>query len=172
MFMLSAIPEPRKEVSKYAPKLHQMQIDVDKIRDVIGQGGKVINDIIAQCDNVKIDIEQDGRVMIYHTDKEAIEKAAQMIYDIVREAKVGEVYEGTVVRIESFGCFVNLFGNVDGLVHVSKLDWKRVNHPQDVVKVGQKLKVTVTEIDEKGRINLSHKEFEPKPETKVETKDE
>lgn len=85
--MLSAIPEPRKEVSKYAPKLHQMQIDVDKIRDVIGQGGKVINDIIAQCDNVKIDIEQDGRVMIYHTDKEAIEKAAQMIYDIVREAK-------------------------------------------------------------------------------------
>ena len=170
--MLSAIPEPRKEVSKYAPKLHQMQIDVDKIRDVIGQGGKVINDIIAQCDNVKIDIEQDGRVMIYHTDKEAIEKAAQMIYDIVREAKVGEVYEGTVVRIESFGCFVNLFGNVDGLVHVSKLDWKRVNHPQDVVKVGQKLKVTVTEIDEKGRINLSHKEFEPKPETKVETKDE
>ena len=170
--MLSAIPEPRKEVSKYAPKLHQMQIDVDKIRDVIGQGGKVINDIIAQCDNVKIDIEQDGRVMIYHTDKEAIEKAAQMIYDIVREAKVGEVYEGTVVRIESFGCFVNLFGNVDGLVHVSKLDWKRVNHPQDVVKVGQNLKVTVTEIDEKGRINLSHKEFEPKPETKVETKDE
>ena len=170
--MLSAIPEPRKEVSKYAPKLHQMQIDVDKIRDVIGQGGKVINDIIAQCDNVKIDIEQDGRVMIYHTDKEAIDKAAQMIYDIVREAKVGEVYEGTVVRIESFGCFVNLFGNVDGLVHVSKLDWKRVNHPQDVVKVGQKLKVTVTEIDEKGRINLSHKEFEPKPETKVETKDE
>ena len=170
--MLSAIPEPRKEVSKYAPKLHQMQINVDKIRDVIGQGGKVINDIIAQCDNVKIDIEQDGRVMIYHTDKEAIEKAAQMIYDIVREAKVGEVYEGTVVRIESFGCFVNLFGNVDGLVHVSKLDWKRVNHPQDVVKVGQKLKVTVTEIDEKGRINLSHKEFEPKPETKVETKDE
>ena len=170
--MLSAIPEPRKEVSKYAPKLHQMQIDVDKIRDVIGQGGKVINDIIAQCDNVKIDIEQDGRVMIYHTDKEAIEKAAQMIYDIVREAKVGEVYEGTVVRIESFGCFVNLFGNVDGLVHVSKLDWKRVNHPQDVVKVGQKLKVTVTEIDDKGRINLSHKEFEPKPETKVDTKDE
>ena len=157
--MLSAIPEPRKEVSKYAPKLHQMQIDVDKIRDVIGQGGKVINDIIAQCDNVKIDIEQDGRVMIYHTDKEPIEKAAQMIYDIVREAKVGEVYEGTVVRIESFVCFVNLFGNVDGLVHVSKLDWKRVNHPQDVVKVGQKLKVTVTEIDEKGRINLSHKEF-------------
>ncbi|MGM9858677.1 MAG: polyribonucleotide nucleotidyltransferase [Bacilli bacterium] len=170
--MLSAISEPRKEVSKYAPKLHQMQIDVDKIRDVIGQGGKVINEIIAQCDNVKIDIEQDGRVMIYHTDKEAIEKAAQMIYDIVREAKVGEVYEGTVVRIESFGCFVNLFGNVDGLVHVSKLDWKRVNHPQDVVKVGQKLKVTVTEIDDKGRINLSHKEFEPKPETKVETKEE
>ena len=169
--MLEAIPTPRPEVSKYAPKLHQMQIDVEKIRDVIGQGGKVINEIIAQCDNVKIDIEQDGRIMIYHNDKEAIEKAAKMISDIVREAKVGEIFDGTVVRIESFGCFVNLFGNVDGLVHVSKLDWKRINHPQDFVKLGQTLKVVVTEIDDKGRINLSHKEFEPKPEQKVETKE-
>ena len=169
--MLEAIPTPRLEVSKYAPKLHQMQIDVEKIRDVIGQGGKVINEIIAQCDNVKIDIEQDGRIMIYHNDKEAIEKAAKMISDIVREAKVGEIFDGTVVRIESFGCFVNLFGNVDGLVHVSKLDWKRINHPQDFVKLGQTLKVVVTEIDDKGRINLSHKEFEPKPEQKVETKE-
>ena len=169
--MLEAIPTPRSEVSKYAPKLHQMQIDVEKIRDVIGQGGKVINEIIAQCDNVKIDIEQDGRIMIYHNDKEAIEKAAKMISDIVREAKVGEIFDGTVVRIESFGCFVNLFGNVDGLVHVSKLDWKRINHPQDFVKLGQTLKVVVTEIDDKGRINLSHKEFEPKPEQKVETKE-
>ena len=169
--MLEAIPTPRPEVSKYAPKLHQMQIDVEKIRDVIGQGGKVINEIIAQCDNVKIDIEQDGRIMIYHNDKEAIEKAAKMINDIVREAKVGEIFDGTVVRIESFGCFVNLFGNVDGLVHVSKLDWKRINHPQDFVKLGQTLKVVVTEIDDKGRINLSHKEFEPKPEQKVESKE-
>ncbi len=168
--MLKAIPGPRPEVGKYAPKLKQIKIDVEKIRDVIGQGGKVINDIIAKCDNVKIDIEQDGRIMIYHMDKEPIEKATKMIEDIVREAKVGEIYEGTVVRIESFGCFVNLFGDVDGLCHVSKLAWTRVEHPQDVVKIGQKFKVVVTEIDEKGRINLSHKEFEPKP-AKEEKKD-
>ena len=158
-----AISEPRKEVGKYAPKLAQMKIDVDKIRDVIGQGGKVINDIIAKCDGVKIDIDEDGHVVIYHMDREAINKAKKMIEDIVREAKVGEIYDGTVVRIESYGCFVNLFGDVDGLCHVSKLAHTRVEHPKNVVKVGQKLKVIVTEIDEKGRINLSHKEFEPKP---------
>ena len=158
-----AISEPRKDVGKYAPKLAQMKIDVDKIRDVIGQGGKVINDIIAKCDGVKIDIDDDGHVVIYHMDREAINKAKKMIEDIVREAKVGEIYDGIVVRIESYGCFVNLFGDVDGLCHVSKLAHTRVEHPKDVVKVGQKLKVIVTEIDEKGRINLSHKEFEPKP---------
>ena len=161
-----AISEPRKDVGKYAPKLAQMKIDVDKIRDVIGQGGKVINDIIAKCDNVKIDIEDDGHVIIYHMNRDAINKAVKMIEDIVREAKVGEIYEGTVVRIESYGCFVNLFGDVDGLCHVSKLAHRRIEHPKDVVKFGQKLKVIVTDIDEKGRINLSHKEFEPKPEKK------
>ena len=161
-----AISEPRKDVGKYAPKLAQMKIDVDKIRDVIGQGGKVINDIIAKCDNVKIDIEDDGHVVIYHMNRDAINKAVKMIEDIVREAKVGEIYEGTVVRIESYGCFVNLFGDVDGLCHVSKLAHRRIEHPKDVVKLGQKLKVIVTDIDEKGRINLSHKEFEPKPEKK------
>ncbi len=161
-----AISEPRKDVGKYAPKLAQMKIDVDKIRDVIGQGGKVINDIIAKCDNVKIDIEDDGHVIIYHMNRDAINKAVKMIEDIVREAKVGEIYEGTVVRIESYGCFVNLFGDVDGLCHVSKLAHRRIEHPKDVVKLGQKLKVIVTDIDEKGRINLSHKEFEPKPEKK------
>ena len=161
-----AISEPRKDVGKYAPKLAQMKIDVDKIRDVIGQGGKVINDIIAKCDNVKIDIEDDGHVIIYHMNRDAINKAVKMIEDIVREAKVGEIYEGTVVRIESYGCFVNLFGDVDGLCHVSKLAHRRIEHPKDFVKLGQKLKVIVTDIDEKGRINLSHKEFEPKPEKK------
>ena len=166
-----AISEPRKDVGKYAPKLAQMKIDVDKIRDVIGQGGKVINDIIAKCDNVKIDIEDDGHVIIYHMNRDAINKAVKMIEDIVREAKVGEIYEGTVVRIESYGCFVNLFGDVDGLCHVSKLAHRRIEHPKDVVKLGQKLKVIVTDIDEKGRINLSHKEFEPKPEKK-EVKEE
>ena len=103
-------------------------------------------------------------------EREPINKALAMIEAIVKEAKVGEIYEGTVVRVESYGCFVNLFGNVDGLCHVSRLDWERVNHPQDVVKVGQKLKVIVTEIDEKGRVNISHKEFvpkKPKPEKKA-----
>lgn len=170
--MLGAINQPREDVGKYAPKLHQMKIDIDKIRDVIGQGGKIINEIIEKCDQVKIDIEQDGRVMIYHTDRAAINKAAEMIENIVRVAKVGEIFEGTVVRVESYGCFVNLFGDVDGLVHVSKLANTRVEHPQDVVKVGQKLKVRVTEIDEKGRVNISHKEFAPKVEAAPEVKKE
>lgn len=157
------IPAPRSEVSKYAPKMETFNINPEKIREVIGSQGKVINDIIDKCDNVKIDISDEGKVVIYHTDKEAIKKARQMIENIVREAHVGEIFEGKVVKIESFGCFVNLFGNVDGMVHVSKLSHTRVAHPKDVVKIGQKLKVIVTEIDEKGRINLSHKEFEPKP---------
>ena len=159
----NCIPEPRAEVGKYAPKMATFHIDPEKIRDVIGSQGKVINEIIAKCDNVKIDINDDGTVVIYHTEREAINKAKEIIENIVRVAKVGEIFEGTVVRIESFGCFVNLFGNVDGMVHVSKLKHTRVNHPKDAVKIGQKLKVIVTEIDEKGRINLSHKEFEPKP---------
>ena len=164
--VLDAIPAPREEVSKYAPKMTTFNIDPEKIREVIGAQGKVINEIIAQCDNVKIDIDDDGKVVIYHTDREAINKAREMIENIVRVAKVGEIFNGKVVRIESFGCFVNLFGNVDGLVHISKLSHTRVNQVKDVVKLGQNLKVIVTEIDEKGRINLSHKEFEPKPEKK------
>ena len=170
----NCIPAPREEVGKYAPKMTTFHIDPEKIRDVIGSQGKVINEIIAKCDNVKIDINDDGTVVIYHTEREAINKAKEIIENIVRVAKVGEIFEGTVVRIESFGCFVNLFGNVDGMVHVSKLKHTRVNHPKDAVKIGQKLKVIVTEIDEKGRINLSHKEFEPKPVVapKVKKEDE
>jgi len=162
--MTKAIAAPRPEVGKYAPKLRQLRIPVDKIRDVIGSGGKVINDIIAKCDNVKIDIEDDGRVMIYHSEKEPIDRAVAIIEGITREAKVGEIYEGKVVRIEAYGVFVNLFGDVDGMVHVSRLAWKRIENPKDVVKMGQKLKVVVTEIDEKGRVACSHKEFEPKVE--------
>jgi polyribonucleotide nucleotidyltransferase len=157
--MEQTIAEPREDVGTYAPKLQQLQIPVDKIRDVIGQGGKVINGIIDQCNGVKIDIEQDGRVMIYHQDREPINRAKKMIEDLTREAKVGEIFEGEVVRIEAYGVFVNLFGDVDGMVHVSKLAQKRVEHPKDVVKLGQKLKVRVTEIDEKGRVALSHKEY-------------
>ncbi len=162
--ILNAIPEPRKDVGKYAPKMDVIHINPEKIREVIGSQGKVINDIIAKCDNCKIDIDDDGKIVIYHMDREVINRAKKMIELIVKEAHVGEVYEGKVVRIESFGCFVNLFGDVDGMVHVSRLAWERVNDPKDVVKLGQTLKVIVTEIDEKGRINLSHKEFEKKSE--------
>lgn len=158
-FMEKTIATPRAEVGKYAPKLQQLLIPIDKIRDVIGAGGKVINEIIEKCNGVKIDIEQDGRVMIYHQDREPITKAAAMIEALTRSAKVGEVYEGEVVRIEAYGVFVNLFGDTDGMVHVSKLANSRVDHPKDVVNLGQRIKVKVTEIDEKGRVALSHKEF-------------
>ncbi len=157
--MEQLISKPRAEVGKYAPKLQQLRIPVDKIRDVIGAGGKVINEIIEKCNGVKIDIEQDGRVMIYHQDREPINRAAKMIEALTREAKIGEVFEGEVVRIEAYGVFVNLFGDTDGMVHVSKLANTRVEHPKDVVKLGQRIKVKVTEIDEKGRVALSHKEF-------------
>ncbi|MFA5283903.1 MAG: polyribonucleotide nucleotidyltransferase [Bacilli bacterium] len=161
--MESAISTPRSEVGKYAPKFEKMQIDVDKIREVIGTGGKVINDIIAKCDNVKIDIEDDGSVVIYHDSKEAIEKAKGMIEDIIREAKVGEVYEGLVTRVEDYGAFVNLFGDVDGLCHVSRLGWGFINKASDVAHVGDKLKVVVSEIDDHGKVKVSHREFVDKP---------
>lgn len=162
--MSKAIAAPREEVSKYAPKMVTFNIDPDKIREVIGTGGKVINDIIAKCNEVKIDVEDDGKITIYHNDKEMIEKAKGMIDDIVRVAKVGEIYEGTVNRVESYGCFVNLFGTTDALCHVKQLDWKYIENVADVVKIGDKLKVVVTEIDDKGKVAVSHKEFVEKPE--------
>ncbi|MCH3976343.1 MAG: polyribonucleotide nucleotidyltransferase [Bacilli bacterium] len=165
---MGAISEPREDVAEYAPKMETFTIDPDKIREVIGTGGKVINDIIAQCDNCKIDIEDDGRVTIYHMNRETIKKARTMIDNIVRVAKVGEVYEGVVNRVEDYGCFVNLFGEVDGLCHVSRLAWTRTENPRDVVKIGQKLKVIVTEIDEKGKVKVSHREFTEKPADYVE----
>lgn len=157
------INQPREDVSKYAPKIYQMKIDPSKIREVIGPGGKIINDIIAKCDNVKIDTEDDGRIIIYHVNREPIQRAAKMIEAIVKVAKVGEIYDGKVVRIEAFGAFVELFPGTDGLVHVSKLAHERVNHPKDVIKIGDIVKVIVTEIDEKGRVNLSRKDLLPKP---------
>ncbi len=162
--MKKAIAEPRPDVGKYAPKMDTFKIDVDKIREVIGTGGKVINDIIAKCDNVKIDIEDDGQVTIYHMDRETINKAKNMILDIVREAKVGEDYEGEVVRVEDYGAFVHLFGNVDGLCHVSRLGWGFIEKASDIVKIGDKIKVRVIEIDDHGKVKVSHKEFTEKPE--------
>ena len=155
--MLACIPEPRKELSPYAPKIAMMEIDPDKIKDVIGPGGKMINEIIAQCDNVKIDIDDDGKVVIYHHDYDVINKAKEMISEIVREAKVGDVYTAKVVRIEKFGAFVNLFGNTDGLLHISKISHHRVEKVEDVLKLGDTIDVKVTEIDKKGRINVSAK---------------
>ena len=167
--MLACIPSPREQLSPYAPKIAMMNIDPDKIKDVIGPGGKMINEIIAQCDNVKIDIDDDGKVVIYHNDYDTIEKAKQMISDIVRVAKVGDVYAAKVVRLEKFGAFVNLFGNTDGLLHISKISHHRVDKVEDVLKLGDIIDVKVTEIDNKGRINVSAKALLPKPKTEEKT---
>lgn len=166
--MLACISEPRTQLSPYAPKIAMMNIDPDKIKDVIGPGGKMINEIIAQCNNVKIDIDDDGKVVIYHNDYDTIEKAKQMISDIVRVAKVGDVYAAKVVRLEKFGAFVNLFGNTDGLLHISKISHHRVDKVEDVLKLGDVIDVKVTEIDNKGRINVSAKALLPKPKTEEE----
>ena len=166
--MLACIPCPREQLSPYAPKIAMMNIDPDKIKDVIGPGGKMINEIIAQCDNVKIDIDDDGKVVIYHNDYDTIEKAKQMISDIVRVAKVGDVYAAKVVRLEKFGAFVNLFGNTDGLLHISKISHHRVDKVEDVLKLGDIIDVKVIEIDNKGRINVSAKALLPKPKTEEE----
>ncbi len=152
--MLKQLPEPRKEISKYAPKIIHITIDPEKIRDVIGSGGKVINKIIAET-GVKIDIEDDGKVFIYSTDSKAGEKALRMIQDIVREIEVGEIYEGTVARIVPFGAFIDLGGDKEGLLHISKISRKRIEKVEDVFKIGDKVMVKVNEIDEQGRINLT-----------------
>ncbi len=164
--MEACIDSPRKEVSKYAPKIGMMKISVDKIRDVIGPGGKQINEIIEACDDVKIDIEQDGQVVVYHMDQVAIDRALQMIANIVKEAKVGDIYDGKVVRIEKFGAFVELFPGCDGLLHVSKIAHERVDNINDVLKLGDMVQVKVTEVDDRGRVNVSRKDLLPKPEKK------
>ena len=167
--MLAAIPEPRAELSEYALKMKRFDINPEKIREVIGSQGKVINGIIAECNNeVKININDDGRVIIYSVSKDMIQKAYNMVMDIAKEAKVGEVYDAKVVRIETYGAFVNLFGSTDALCHISKLDWNRVDKVEDVVKLGDTLKVIVTGIDAQGRIDVSHRELLPKPEGYVE----
>lgn len=161
--MAQAIAAPRAELSPYAPKIAIMHIDPDKISIVIGPGGKMINQIIAESDNVKIDIDDDGQVVIYHTNQAAIDHAKEMIKEIVREAKVGDVYAAKVVRLEKFGAFVNLFGHTDGLLHVSKISHNRVEKVEDVLKIGDIIDVKVTEIDNKGRINVSAKALLPRP---------
>ncbi len=162
--MLTAIEKPREEVSKHAPKVKIMLIDPDKIRDVIGPGGKIISKIIEENDDVKIDIEQDGRVTIMHTEIEPINNALKRIEDLVRVAKVGEVYKGKVVRIEKFGAFIELWPGTDGLCHISKIAHERIDKVEDVLKMGQNVDVKVIGIDDRGRIDLSIKATLPKPE--------
>lgn len=170
--LTSTIAEPRKELSKYAPKIEMIQIKPEKIKDVIGKGGETINKIIEETD-VKIDIDQDGNVSIAHQDQDKINRAIEIIKDLVREVEVGEVYLAKVVRIEKFGAFVNLFKGKDALVHISQFSHERVNKVEDVVKLGDEILVKVTEIDRQGRVNASRKAMieKPKEEKKEETKE-
>lgn len=154
--MLAAIPAPRTELSPYAPRVLQMKIDVDKIKDVIGSGGKTIKKII-ELTGVEIDVEETGVVHILSVDADAAARAQKMIEDIVREPEIGEIYEGPVVKIMDFGAFVNILPGKDGLVHISQLAKKRVNKVEDVVKVGDIVRVKLVEIDKQGRLNLSMK---------------
>ncbi|MBY9081935.1 polyribonucleotide nucleotidyltransferase [Paenibacillus sp. HN-1] len=154
--MMEAISKPRESLSQYAPKIIIMQINPDKIRDVIGAGGKIINKIIEET-GVKIDIEQDGRVFIASSNDEMNQKARSIIEGIVREVVVGEIYVGTVKRIEKFGAFVEILPGKDGLVHISQLSTERVGKVEDVVAIGDTITVKVTEIDQQGRVNLSRK---------------
>ncbi len=155
--ILKAIPAPRAEVGKYAPKMLQTKIPVDKIREVIGQGGKVIQKISADC-NVKIDVEEDGNVFISGVDLDGAKKALQIVETIANDPEIGAIYKGKVVRIMNFGAFVEIAPGKDGLVHISKLDKQRVEKVEDVVSIGDEIVVKVMEIDNQGRINLSRRD--------------
>ncbi len=157
--MLKQIAEPRAELSKYAPRIITTTINVDKIKDVIGPGGKMINKII-DATGVKIDIEDDGRVCIYTDDAENGQKALKMIEDIAKDIEVGKIYEGTVTRIMNFGAFVDIGGGREGLLHISKISNKRIEKVEDVLAVGDEIRVKVYEIDNQDRINLSMKDLE------------
>jgi len=170
--MLPVISEPRKEVSKYAPRIVTTTINPDKIKDVIGPGGKMINKIIDET-GVKIDIEEDGQVFIYSTDNEKAEQALEMVEDIAREIEVGGIYYGEVVRIMNFGAFVDLgCGGKEGLLHISKISKKRIKNVEDVLHVGDKVTVKVIDIDEQGRINLSMKDLAEDKDTEEHEENE
>lgn len=174
------IKEPRKEVSPYAPKMETFMINPAKIKDVIGRGGETITKIICDASNVtevtnvnavKVDLEDDGRVVIYHTDREIINKTRQMIEEIVREVEIGKIYEAKVVKIEEFGCFVQLWPGCEGLVHVSQLAHERVDKVEDIVSVGDEIIVKALGPDKKGRQNFSRKDALPIPKTKPKKED-
>ena len=164
--MEAVIKEPRKEVSKYAPKTYTFMIKPEKIKDVIGKGGEMITKIILEASNVKavtdinavkVDLEDDGRVVIYHSDKDVIEKTANMILDIVREVEEGKIYTAKVVKVEEFGCFVQVWPGCEGLVHISELAKERVHKTEDVVKLGDEIVVKCIGWDKKGRLNFSRR---------------
>ena len=176
--MAKAIEKPREEVSKYAPKIETFNIDPEKIKDVIGRGGEMITKIILEASNVKtvndkdavkVDLEDDGRVIIYHTDRDIIAKTRKMIEDVLREVETGKVYTGKVTKVEDFGVFVELWPGCEGLVHVSQLANERVEKPSDIISLGDEIMVKSLGYDNKGRLNLSRKECLPKP-IKKETK--
>ena len=173
--MQKQIEKPREEVSQYAPKMETFMIDPMKIKDVIGKGGEMITKIICDASNVKdvnnvnavkVDLEDDGQVIIYHSDKDIINKTRKMIEDVVREVEVGKIYEAKVVKIEDFGCFVQLWPGCEGLVHISQLAHERVAKVEDVVKVGDQIIVKALGQDKKGRQNFSRKDALPKPKKK------
>ena len=155
--MLAVIPEPRKELSPYAPRIFTTTIDPEKIRDIIGPGGKTINKIISET-NTKIDIEEDGKVYIAAPDESAGVKALEIINKITQDVEVGKIYIGKVMRTTNFGAFAEILPGKEGLIHISKLSSERVKRVEDVVKVGDEILVKVTDIDKQGRINLSHKD--------------
>ena len=173
--MESVIPEPRQELSKYAPKIEILHINPDKIKDVIGKGGEMITKIILEASNVtavndinavKVDLQDDGTVLIYHQDKDIINKTKEMIEQVAREVEPGKVYTGKIVKVEDFGCFVELWPGCEGMCHVSQLAWERVDKPQSMFKVGDEIIVKAEGYDNKNRLNLSRKAALPKPERK------
>ena len=179
--MEDCIKEPRKELSPYAPKIESFTINPEKIKDVIGRGGEMITKIILESshvktvndkDAVKVDLEDDGRVIIYHTDDEIIKETKRRILDVVREVEEGKIYTGKVTKVEDFGCFVELWSGCEGLVHVSELAHERVGKPKDVVKVGDEIIVKSLGYDNRGRLDLSRKAALPKPIKKEEKKHE
>jgi len=178
--MAGVIEEPRKELSPYAPKIKMMMINPEKIKDVIGRGGEMITKIILEASNVtsvsdkdavKVDLEDDGRVIIYHTDYAVIDKTIEMIENVIKEVIPGEIYTAKVVKVEDFGCFCQLWEGCEGLCHVSQLSYDRVEKPSDIVKVGDEIIVKAQGFDNRGRLNLSRKEALPKPEKKEEPKE-
>ena len=156
--MLKAIPKPRKELSQYAPKVLTTSIPIDKIRDVIGPGGKIVQKISADYD-VKIDIEEDGKIFILGLDTYNCQQALNIVRSIVIEPTVGAIYKGKVIRIMDFGAFIEFLPGKEGLCHISQISKKRINKVSDVLSVGDEVTVAITEIDSKGRINLSMKDF-------------